>query len=76
MATVALTPRFNNLDEWPGKFFEVTTPVTILSKTATTFSFKYPATGVDFPNYQITVTGSKFGYSGSGNGRRCGSGSG
>ena len=60
MATVALTSVFNDLNEWPGRLLEVTTPVTILAKTATTFSFRYPSTGVDFPNYKITVTGTGF----------------
>lgn len=64
MATVTLTPLFNNLDNWPGHLFEVTTPVSVLVKTATTFSFRYPASGVDFPNYQITITGSNFTYNG------------
>ena len=64
MATFTYTDLFSDLDKWPGHLLEVTTPVTFLAKTATSFTFRFPATGVDFPNYRVTITGSGFTYDG------------
>ncbi len=64
MSTITLTALFNDLDNWPGRLFEAVDGTAILTKTATNFTFRYPATGTDFPNYRILVQGSGFGYDG------------
>ncbi len=64
MSTITLTPFFSNLDNWPGRLFEATEGTTILAKTAVNFTFRYPATGTDFPNYRVVAQGSGFTYDG------------
>lgn len=64
MATVTLTPLYGNLVRWPGHLFEATPDVTITTHTATNFTFRFPSAGVDFPNYQIVITGTGFAYDG------------
>lgn len=64
MTTITLTQNFSNLDQWPGRLLQAEQGSTVLTHTATSFSFRMPATGVDFPNYRIVVTGTGFTYSG------------
>lgn len=63
MATVTLTALFANLDRWPGRLFEANEGTTILVKTATAFSFRFPANH-DFANYRVLVQGTGFAYDG------------
>ena len=64
MATITLTSLYANLHNWPGMLFEAPAGTTILTQTATTFIARYPASGVDFPNYRVEVTGTGFAYLG------------
>lgn len=62
MATISLTNLYANLSNWPGRLLEASEGTTILTATATRFVLRYPATGHDYPNYRVEVTGSGFGY--------------
>lgn len=64
MANVTLTSSFANLPTWQGMLLEAPAGTTVLTKTATSFSFSYPA-GSDFPGYKVIVSGTGFAYSGS-----------
>lgn len=62
MATITLTSYFSALNNWSGRLLEAPDGTTIVTQTATTFLFRYPATGVDYPNYRVEVTGTGFSY--------------
>ena len=64
MANVLLTPLFGNLDNWPGRLLEAPDGTTVVTKTATAFTLRFPATGGDFPNYRLQLTGTGFAYDG------------
>lgn len=66
MATITLTQAYAELNRWPGNLFGFEPGVTINTQTATTFSFTYPSSGVDFPDFRVVVTGKGFQYDGGG----------
>ncbi|OYU39566.1 MAG: hypothetical protein CFE33_09330 [Pseudorhodobacter sp. PARRP1] len=59
-----MTSLFADLNNWPGRLLEATDGATIVAKTATNFTFRYPASH-DFANYLIVVQGTGFSYDGS-----------
>lgn len=63
MATVGLTPRFSNLDRWPGDLFRAGDDTVVTARTATTFNFTYGASS-DFAGYSVAVVGTGFTYVG------------
>lgn len=64
MSVVTLTALYSELNNWPGRLLEAVDGTTILTRSATNFSFRYPATGSDFPDFRIVVQGSGFAYDG------------
>ncbi len=64
MATFNLTQNFSNLSRWPGRLLEDPGEMSIVSKSVTSFVFKHPGTGTDFPDFRFTVTGTGFAYDG------------
>ncbi len=64
MANVILTSLYGELDNWPGRLFEAVDGMTIVTKNASNFTFRFPATGADFPNFRVQVSGSGFTYDG------------
>jgi Ca2+-binding RTX toxin-like protein len=64
VAKISLTQNFANLNRWQGNLLEAPEGTSILTKTATSFVFTYPADAENFPNFRIEVTGSGFVFSG------------
>ncbi len=63
MVAITLTARFAELNNWPGRLLEARDGATVLAQTASSYTFRYPASGVDYPNYRVQVTGTGFTYS-------------
>jgi len=62
MATISLTQLYSNLNSWPGNLFRYEPGLTVNTQTATSYSFTYPASGVNFPDYRVVITGTGFQY--------------
>ena len=61
MAIISLSPLFNLLNQWPGRLLEAEGDEVFLSRTATTFAWRYGLNS-DFAGFTVTVTGTGFGY--------------
>lgn len=61
MATITLSPLFDQLNNWPGRLLEAQGDEVFLSRTATTFSWRYGASS-EFAGYTVTATGTGFSY--------------
>lgn len=64
MANVQLTANFANLNTWAGRLFELPTGAIPTALSATSATILFPATGTEFPNYRIVMTGTGFEYDG------------
>lgn len=62
MVAINLTEMFANLDRWPGRLLEARDGATVLTQTASTYTFRYPAPGGDYPNFRVEVKGTDFTY--------------
>lgn len=63
MAQVTLTTQFSQLDNWPGRLLEAEGNETIVTKNATTFTYRYGA-GHDFQGYTVSIVGTGFTWNG------------
>lgn len=61
MAIITLSPLFNLLNQWPGRLLEAAGDEVFLSRTATSFAWRYGLNS-DFAGFTVTVTGTGFGY--------------
>lgn len=62
MATISLTPLYSNLNSWPGTLLEAPDGATIVTRSATSFVYRLPATAGEFSNFRVQVTGTGFAY--------------
>lgn len=63
MARITLTSLFSNLDPWPGRLFDEEQGGSVITRTASAFTWRHGA-GSDFAGYEIRVTGTGFTYDG------------
>lgn len=63
MAQVTLTTRFSQLDNWPGHLLEAEGNETIVTRNATTFTYRY-GSGHDFQGYTVSIVGTGFTWNG------------
>lgn len=60
MALMTMTARYGELDDWPGRLFEVNDGATFLARTATQFTFRH--LGGDFAGFTVSFRGTGFAY--------------
>lgn len=62
MATITLTSIYAQLNDWTGPLLEAPDGTTIVTRSATSFVYRLPATIGEFANFRVQVTGTGFVY--------------